>query len=223
MCGRYSLTAQREKLKAEFELQDRHLANISPRYNIAPSQVVPALVSEADVRRLELCRWGLVPSWAKDPAIGNRMINARKETLTEKPSYRTPFKNRRCLVLADGFFEWKQEGRRKVPYYIRLKSGAPFGFAGLWSRWESREGQNIISCSIITGEPNELMKSIHMRMPVIIQKNQRDLWLDHSRYAPSKLLSLLEPYPSDEMEAFPVSTIVNSPSNDRPECVLQAN
>lgn len=223
MCGRYSLTTKKEKLKAEFDLQDAHLASISPRYNIAPSQAVPVLVSEPGQRKIEICQWGLVPSWAKDPKIGNKMINARKETLAEKPSYRGPFKNRRCLILADGFYEWKQAGRTKIPYFIKLKSGVPFGFAGLWSHWVGKEGSETISCCIITGEPNDLMKPIHNRMPIIIPKSKRDLWLDHSRYEPNKLLAILEPYPSSEMEAYPVSTVVNNPANDRPECILQAN
>jgi len=223
MCGRYSLTAKKEKIKAEFDLQDVHLASISPRYNIAPSQAVPALVSESDKRQIEICQWGLVPSWSKDPKIGHRMINARKETLAEKPSYRGPFKNHRCLVLADGFFEWKQAGRTKIPYFIRLKSGAPFGFAGLWAHWAGKDGSEIVSCCIITGEPNDLIRSIHNRMPCLIPKDKRDFWLDHSRYEPDKLLAILEPYPADEMEAYPVSTTVNNPANDRPECILQAN
>lgn len=223
MCGRYSLTIDKQKLLQEFDLQQEHLKSISPRYNIAPSQPVLIITSQENKSKLELCQWGLIPSWAKDPSIGNRMINARKETIVEKPSYRSPFKNRRCLVLADGFYEWKQTGKTKIPYYIRLKSGAPFGMAGLWSHWQSKEGSEILSCTIITGEPNELMKPIHDRMPMIIPKNQRPFWLDHSRFESDKLLKLLEPYSENEMEAFPVSRVVNDPKNDIPDCIAPAN
>jgi len=219
MCGRYSLTVDKKKLLGEFGFQAEHLKSFAPRYNIAPSQPVLALTTQEAKPKLELCHWGLIPSWAKDPAIGARMINARKETVAEKPSFRSPFKNRRCLVLADGFYEWKQEGSAKIPYYIHLKSGAPFGFAGLWSHWQNKDGSELLSCTIITGEPNDLMKSIHNRMPMIIPKKNRELWLDHSRFESDKLLKLLEPYPSDEMEAYAVSRTVNNPINDLAECV----
>jgi len=223
MCGRYTLTVKKGTIAEEFNLQVEHLKSFSPRYNIAPSQPVLVLTSQEGKPKLKICNWGLIPSWAKDPAIGNRMINARKETIVEKPSYRAPFKNHRCLVLADGFYEWQQTGRTKIPYYIHLKSGAPFGFAGLWSHWQSKDGSEILSCTIITGEPNSLMKPIHNRMPMIIPKKEREFWLDHSRFESDKLLKILEPYPPDEMEAHPVSKMVNNPVNDLPECIIASN
>jgi len=218
MCGRYTLTASREKLKREFELDDESLKAFRPRYNIAPRQPVPALI-QSQKTSLEFLIWGLIPSWAKDPEIGNRMINARKETLAEKPSFRGPFKNQRCLILADGFYEWKQEGRRRIPYYICLKSRRPFTFAGLWSNWMSPSGSEIRSCAIITGEPNQLVLSIHHRMPIIISEAKRALWLDRDRYDPRGLAEMLVPYPADEMEAYPVSERVNSPEYDVADCV----
>ena len=218
MCGRYSLTASTVKLAEEFKLAGAHLKEIQPQYNIAPSQAVPVLIVAPQLC-MELFRWGLIPSWAKDPAIGNRMINARKETLVEKPSFRAPFQKQRCLILGDGFYEWKQEGRVKTPYYIRLKSKAPFGFAGLWSKWTHPNGNEIYSCTIITGEPNELLKPIHNRMPVILLPERRDEWLDPSHQDTKGLIDLLEPYPAEEMEAYPVSRLVNSPEHNRPECL----
>lgn len=150
------------------------------------------------------------------------MINARMESLTEKPSFRTPLRNSRCLVLSDGFFEWKLEGKRKVPYYVCLKSREPFSFAGLWSSWRSPEGKEVRSCTIITGPPNELLTPIHNRMPIILPPGLREEWADPLDRDPQTLLSLLRPYPPEEMEAYPVSTQVNSPSFDSPECIQEA-
>jgi len=166
--------------------------------------------------KLDYYVWGLIPSWAKDPAIGNRMINARGETLVEKPSYRTAFRRRRCLILADGFFEWKQVpgSKAKIPMYIRLKSGEPFAFAGLWDNWNSPDGSRILSCSIITTTPNTLLESIHNRMPVILPVATYARWLEPGEQDPTSLQPLIQPYPADEMSAYPVSTLVNRPEND---------
>ena len=221
MCGRYSLTAQKAKIAQEFKLHELHLSELKPQYNIAPSQPVPVLVEKPQLR-VELFRWGLIPLWAKDSAIGNKMINARSETLSAKASFSKPFREQRCLILADGFYEWKGEGRAKTPYYIRLKSKAPFGFAGLWSKWADPNKKEIYSCTIITGEPNELLKSIHNRMPMIIPKENRDEWLDLSNNDTKELMNLLKPYPPEEMEAYPVSKLVNSPENNKPECIEPA-
>ncbi len=170
MCGRFTLTTSPEQLRAAFyglSVPDQ----VQPRYNIAPTQPV-AVVANDDKFQMDFFIWGLIPSWAKDPAIGSRMINARAETLAEKPSFRAAFRRRRCLVLADGFYEWRQEPgqRSKTPMYIKLKSGEPFAFAGLWENWNSPDGSNVLSCTIITTEPNSLMQSIHNRMPVILSK-----------------------------------------------------
>lgn len=218
MCGRYTLTVDVKKMEEEFQNILPNVPPLKPSYNIAPSRPVPVLLRHPEPK-LDFLRWGLIPSWAKDPEIGNRMINARKETLIEKPSFRVPFKNQRCLVLADGFYEWKGEGLQKIPYYIRLKSGRPFGFAGLWSHWTAPNGGEIYSCAIITGEPNELLKPIHNRMPMILPKEKRNRWLDPENHDTEELMSFLEPYPAEEMEAHPVSRLVNSPANDTPECV----
>ncbi len=218
MCGRFTLQAPLSDLAAEFDVSDPSI-DFDASYNIAPSQAVLAVLNEDDANRFRLLRWGLIPHWAKDPAIGNRMINARAETITEKPSFRNPFKERRCLIVADGFYEWKREGKTKVPVYLRLKSKKPFGFAGLHERWTSPEGEEIRTCTIITTEPNELMKPIHNRMPVIIPKEDRMPWLDPSNQDTAHLVTLLRPYPSSEMEAYPVSKFVNSPANDSPDCV----
>ena len=188
----------------------------SPRYNIAPTQNVSVVLSESP-SQLSVAQWGLIPSWAKDPSIGAKMINARAETLPEKPSFRTAFKKRRCLVLADGFYEWRKEadGKTKTPLLIRLTDGEPFAFAGLYEFWKSPEGQNIRTCTIVTCEPNELMKPIHNRMPVILPRELESDWLEAGTPAPA-LMSMLMPYPPEGMQSYAVSRLVNSPTNDNP-------
>jgi len=197
--------------------------DVQPRYNVAPTQqVVAARMSPADEHReLVLLRWGLVPHWADDPKIGNRMINARSETVATKPSFRQAFKKRRCLVVADGFYEWKKTNGQKQPYYIRLKDDKPFGFAGLWERWQ-RDDEETQSCTIITTAPNELMEPIHNRMPVIVQPDDYELWLRPDFEGGDKLQELLRPYPAEALEAYPVSMLVNSPSNDEAKCIERA-
>ena len=164
----------------------------------------------------------MIPSWAKDPSIGNRLINARAETLTEKPSFRSAFRRRRCLVLADGFYEWRQiPGQKgKVPMYIQMKDRELFAFAGLWEHWNAPDGSHILSCTIITTSPNPLMEEIHNRMPVILPKEGYSLWLSPDEEDPQMLSELLRPYPHEEMMAYPVSTMVNSPANESPECIV---
>lgn len=217
MCGRFTLTADREQLEERFSFQATSLA-VTPHYNIAPSQPVLAVIG-AEERRGGFLRWGLIPSWAKDPSIGDRMINARAETAAEKPSFRRALQKRRCLVLADGFYEWKKEGKSKTPMYIRLQSHQPFGFAGLWETWQSPDGAKIHSCTILTTEPNALMAPIHHRMPVILSREGEAVWLDRAVETPEQLLPLLAPYPAEAMEAYAVSTAVNSPRNDTPGCI----
>ena len=218
MCGRFTLTTNLGAIAKRFGVS-RFLEEVGPRYNIAPTQTV-IVVSDDGTRHLTQMRWGLIPSWAKDPAIGNRMINARAETVATKPAFRVALRNRRCLIPADGFYEWTPAGRRKQPVYIALKSRAPFAFAGLWEAWISPEGQEIKSCTIITTEANDLLKPIHDRMPVIVTQEAEAVWLDPTIQDPERLLPLLTPYPSEEMEAYPVSTKVNNPVHDTPECVL---
>lgn len=218
MCGRFSLTVGDRDIAEQWNV--RVPFDVPARYNIAPSQPVVALRADGG-RRVDEFRWGLVPHWAKDPEIGNRMINARAETLFEKPAFRAAAMRRRCLVLADGFYEWKRTNGKKQPYYVRLKSGRPFGFAGIWEHWEGAQGE-LRTCSIVTTEPNELMMSIHDRMPVVVRKDLEDLWLDPEIHDTAELGRVLQPFPDDEMEAHPVSTIVNNPDNDVAECVKPA-
>jgi len=217
MCGRYTLATPASALKDTFGLTEVS-GELRPRFNIAPGQEVAVVPNDGE-RSLRLFRWGLIPSWAKDPAIGNRMINARAETLAEKPSFRNALRRRRCLIAADGFYEWKKEGTQKIPYYIRLRSREPFAFAGLWESWHPTGGDPIHSCTIVTTEPNELLAGIHNRMPVILPAAHYGEWLDPSPRDAPAFRELLAPYPEAEMEAYAVSRLVNSPANDRPECI----
>lgn len=190
-----------------------------PLFNIAPTQAVTAVrVNDQGQRELCSLKWGLVPGWADDLAIGNRMINARADTIATKPAYRQVFKSRRCLVVADGFYEWQKTGRQKQPYYIRLKDDRPFGFAGVWERW-SKTGPVTESCAIVTTDANELVAKIHNRMPVIVPPEAYDLWLSPDAREIELLQSLLRPYPAAEMVAFPVSTRMNSPGYGAPDCI----
>lgn len=175
---------------------------------------------ESNKREFQRLRWGLIPSWAKDPAIASKLINARAETLAEKPSFRSAFKQRRCLVVADGFFEWQKQQGKKQPFYFRLQHSQPFGFAGLWEKWRTPAGEEITSCTIVTTAANELLQPIHDRMPVILAPQDYDLWLDPQEQKPQALQHLLSPYPASQMTAYPVSTLVNSPKHNNPECII---
>ena len=217
MCGRYTNTGEIRDIRIQFNLDE--IFALSPRYNIAPGQEVPVIVNADGVRKLAMMRWGLVPSWAKDPSIGNRMINARAETVAQKPAFKRLLGKRRCLVLADGFYEWRREGKRKFPMRIVLKDTRPFAFAGLWDAWKRAEGDELHSFTIITTEANELLRPIHDRMPVILDGESGAKWLDPELTEPRLLTVLLLPLASELMEAYEVSTMVNSPANDRPECI----
>lgn len=217
MCGRFSRKATLQAIVDAFEIEDVKGA-IEPSYNIAPGQEV-AVILKDESRKLGLLKWGLIPSWSKDPTIGNRMINARAETLAEKPSFKHPLRRKRCLIIADGFYEWQKSGNRKIPMYIFLKNQEPFAFAGLWDSWTSPEGKKVSTCTIITTEPNKFLNKIHNRMPVILPKEHFDLWLDRSVENEQQVLPLLQPYPEKEMEAYEVSQLVNSPKNNTPECI----
>ena len=222
MCGRITLSTDKDDLQSRWGFIDPSgvLDLIKPRYNIAPSQNSPTLMVKEDRRVLVMMRWGLVPFWAKEPSIGYKMINAKSETLSEKPSFRKPFKEKRCLVLADGFYEWeKTDKKNKVPYRFVLKNRQPFAFAGLWDVWKTPEGDTLLSFTIITTRANELMERIHDRMPVILNEKDEAKWLDPEFKDTDKLSSLLQPYPSEQMVAYKVSTIVNSPKNDTPSCI----
>jgi putative SOS response-associated peptidase YedK len=220
MCGRYTLTTPVEKLAEEFGF-DNSSVELPPNYNVAPTQGVAAVLEEDGRRRLEVLRWGLIPPWADDPQIGSRMINARAETAHEKPSFRRAFRERRCLIPADGFYEWKRMNGGKQPYYIHMREGRPFAFAGLWESWKDDGGPEIRSCTILTTKPNALAGEIHDRMPVILPTGSYDVWLDPEADR-DELYGLLAPYPEDEMESYPVSRFVNSPSNNDPRCIEPA-
>jgi putative SOS response-associated peptidase YedK len=217
MCGRFSLTANEAELNLRFELEGGDAPYV-PRYNGAPTQMLAVITGEKP-HKLSYHRWGLIPPWAKDISIGNKMINARAETITEKASFRTPLFSKRCLVPADGFYEWQQDAG-KQPYRIFVKENPIFSMAGLWERWKSPEGEVIESFNIITTEANDFMKSIHNRMPVILKQKDEKTWLGSKDSA--EILSLLNPYSSEDMDAFPVSKLVNSPRNDSREVWVKA-
>lgn len=217
MCGRYTNTAKLDAMQLRFDF-DTEETDFVPRYNIAPTQYAPVLIlDDSGNKRLEMMRWGLIPHWAKDASIGNRMINARSETIHEKPVFKSPFQKKRCLVLADGFYEWQKTGKTKQPLRITLKNRQLFGMAGLWSRWKDANGKEIKTFTIITTTPNALMKKIHDRMPVIIPPDLEDAWLQGEDL--DKLQGMLVAYPAKEMAAYEVSTIVNSPKNDIADCI----
>jgi len=221
MCGRFTLTAEIETVAKRFGTplpSDDWVSCAPPRFNIAPTQNV-VVVNDTGQRQLVHMRWGLIPSWAKDESIGNRMINARAETLAEKPAFRAALKKRRCVIPADGFYEWQKLGKVKQPVRIVLKSREPFGFAGLWERWTALKGEEILSCTIITTEANDLLKAVHDRMPVILTRDAEAAWLDPKIQEPEKLLPLLRQYPPNEMEFYLVSREVNSPSIDKPSII----
>lgn len=222
MCGRFTLTVD----PAEFQDKFGNFTfpkPFAPRFNIAPTQPVLA-VPNNDKFKADFFVWGLIPMWAKDPSIGNRLINARGETVAEKPSFRGSLKYKRCLIFADGFYEWKaQPGKKtKTPFYIHMKDRKPFAFAGLWDTWNSSDGSLIRSCTLITTEPNELMAMIHDRMPVILHPRDYAKWLEPSAQTPEQALPLIKPYPAEEMDAYPVSALVNKASNDIPELIVPA-
>jgi putative SOS response-associated peptidase YedK len=218
MCGRITLTVPPEEIQAEFDipvLPEGYRA----RYNIAPTQPVLVVLSDADRgRHAEAMRWGLVPFWAKDIAIGNRMINARAETVAEKPAFRTAFAKRRCLIVVDGFYEWRKEPGGKVPMRIRRGDRGPFALAGIWEEWRPRDAAPLRSCAILTTAANPFMGPIHDRMPLILGPSERERWLDGAAGAP-EVADLLAPYGGADLEAYEVSTLVNSPANDVPECL----
>ena len=220
MCGRYAQRADPKRLAKEFKVSE--VPGVRPRYNIAPTQEVLAVRESPDGREMTFLKWGLIPSWAKDAAIGAKLINARSETVEEKPSFRDAFRRRRCLIPADGFYEWRKEGGRKQPYFFRHKEERPFGFAGLWDRWEGEDGQVINSCTILTTEANGVLRPVHDRMPVILRPEDYEPWLEAGERERSLLRELLRPYPEEEMTGYPVSPAVNSTRGGGPELIAEA-
>ena len=215
MCGRFIFTdpSKIKRLMPDADI-DQLRIEFAPNYNIAPSQNIPAVLNDGS-NKVRLIRWGLIPSWAKDISIGYRMINARAETLTEKPAFKRLIKEKRCLIFAEGFYEWEKQGKTKQPYFIHMKDSQAFAFAGLWDIWEKEENA-VISGTIITTVANSLVAGIHERMPVILPANSYDLWLGHDR---GDVMNFLKPYPAEEMEAYPVSTLAGSPAGNSPEFI----
>jgi putative SOS response-associated peptidase YedK len=217
MCGRFAQRTDPKKLAKTFKVMDA--PNAEPRYNIAPTQEILGVSESADGRELKFFKWGLIPSWAKDKSIGARLINARSETVTEKPAFREAFKRRRCLIPADGFYEWQRTGGKKQPYFFRMRDESPFGFAGLWERWENGGGHAIESCTILTTEANDVLRPVHDRMPVIVHQEEYSLWLEGDTREQELLRELMRPFPAEEMVGYPVSPLVNSPRNKGSELI----
>jgi putative SOS response-associated peptidase YedK len=216
MCGRFELHSAFEIIARLFSLTGSVLT-MPTGYNISPGQNIAIVVNEDGTNRLSACHWGFAPPWGKELNDGYKMINARAETVSEKPSFRQAFSRHRCLVVADGFYEWKSEGGKKRPFYIHLRDGKPFGMAGLYNTWTSPEGTQVCTTTIITTEANEVVRPIHDRMPVIMQPGEYDLWLAPSVHEKDKLLPVLKPYPGKDLDLYEVSTKVNSPKNDSKE------
>jgi putative SOS response-associated peptidase YedK len=217
MCGRFGLFASGEEVAARFQLAEAPL--FEPRYNIAPTQPVAGVRAGEGGSALSFLRWGLIPSWASDPAIANKLLNARSETVTDKPSFRSAFKQRRCLIPASGFYEWqKVSASRKQPHFIRPRDGGFFALAGLWEHWHDPKGESIETCTILTTQANELMRPLHERMPVILDSAADGVWLD-PRSSADALRSLFVPFASDRMEAIPVSLWVSNPKHEGPQCL----
>lgn len=219
MCGRFAQRTSPKTLAKQFKVSE--VPSVEARYNIAPTQHILAVQETPDGREMKWLKWGLVPSWAKDASMGARLINARSETVAEKPAFRDAFKRRRCLIPADGFYEWQRTADKKQPYFFQLKEEQLFGFAGLWERWKDEDGKVLETCTILTTEANEVLALVHNRMPVILHSDDYDLWLDEDERKQELLKDLLQPYPASEMISYPVSTLVNSPRNKGADLIEQ--
>ncbi len=224
MCGRFKVARKKEILEEAFDAEDDWSgADWKPRYNVAPGQRIAAVRQDADkpARRMSALHWGLIPFWAGDASIGYKMINARAETVAAKPSFREPLRRRRCLIPADGFYEWKHAGKEKLPFCFTLADESVFGFAGLWDRWKNPQGELVESCTILTTGPNALMRDVHDRMPVILAPDAYDLWLDPGFGNVEELQPLLQPYPAAAMRRYRVGPRVNQVKDDDPECAAE--
>jgi putative SOS response-associated peptidase YedK len=220
MCGRFAL-AFVKGFYSRFEVIDQQ-AGIEPRFNIAPTQTVPTIVCQSP-NRVVMMRWGLVPFWAKDPRIGNKLINARAEGITTKPAFRASLKRKRCLVPATGFYEWKKTDGGKVPHYVHMRDDSFFAFAGLYDNWHGPDGSELLSFTIVTTSPNAMMKKIHNRMPVMLRQEDEGLWLSKEPLPEDELTRILLPYPSRPMAAYPVSQAVNNPNNESEDLIAPSS
>lgn len=217
MCGRFTIFSAADELIIRYIIESSMINDYEPMYNAAPMQMIPAVIAGQGGNRLGMLRWGLVPSWSKDPKIGSMMINARAETLTEKPAFNRLLSSRRCIIPANGFYEWKKSGGSKQPYRIVLRDNDVFSFAGLYDIWEDANGDKLSTCTIITTEPNALIADIHNRMPVILRREDEAEWLNRDNRDVPALQALLEPYDPSKMRAYPVSAAVGNVRNNYPE------
>lgn len=220
MCGRYTYFPKEfTDLRVRWNL-DNDPSLFGARYNICPGQEVPVIINSHGSNRIGPMRWGLVPSWAKDEKVGYKMINARSESLAERPAFKNLVERRRCLILSSGFYEWRPDGAGKVPHFIYLKNQEPFAFAGLWDLWHKRDGTKLATCTIVTCGANEMMQPLHPRMPVILSRDDEQRWLETEAAGFETIRPMLHAYPAERMAFHPVSTLVNTPVNDRFECTL---
>lgn len=223
MCGRFTIIVSWDELMLRFMLEELGAPSFHrPKYNVAPGQMIMSIVNDGVKNRIGELKWGLIPNWAKEEKIGNGMLNARAETIAEKPAFRMPLERKRCLIPADGFYEWKRTDSGKQPMRIKLESGELFAMAGLYESWLAPDGRKISSCTIITTTPNELVADIHDRMPVILRPEDEAVWLNRELRDPARLLPLLQPYPARKMTAYPVSPLVGNVKNDSPACLEPA-
>jgi len=224
MCGRFTLSVSKNEIKdylyKNYQIEEFDSNFMVPRYNIAPGQELITIINDGSKHRIGTIKWGFVPFFAKDEKIGFKMINAKAETLSEKLSFRNSFKHKRCVILADGFYEWKKENNTKIPMRFLLKNQTIFPFAGIWSSYKREDGSTLYTCSIITTNANSLVSTVHDRMPVILTNETKDIWLNPNIKDDKVLSSLLIPYQADEMKGYQVSTIVNNPTNEDPKCIL---
>ena len=217
MCGRFTLLAEELEIMKEFGIE-HHIENYQPRFNIAPSQDILAVINDGEKNRAGYLKWGLVPSWAKDPKIGYKMINARAETANEKPSFKRLLQRKRCLIIADSFYEWKRIENEKTPLRISIKNRKLFAFAGLWDRWQKEENE-LVTCTILTKQPNEFMREIHNRMPIILPKEKEQDWVSPETREPDEVRDFLLSLEIEDMNAYPVTSHVNNPRNDGEACI----
>jgi len=220
MCGRFTIVFDSNQLMHRFGIEEIPF-DWREIYNVAPGQKIPAIIENKGERRIGQLKWGLVPFWSKDEKVGYKMINAKSETLQDRPAFKNLFARKRCIIPADGFYEWKKIGKEKQPMRIMMKTGEPFALAGLYDTWTNPEGVKLHTCTIITTKPNEVVKDIHDRMPVILRKQDEQLWLDREKFDADLLQSLLVPYDHDQMRAYPVPSMVGSPKNNIPECIQE--
>jgi putative SOS response-associated peptidase YedK len=225
MCGRFVSKAKKEEIEKEFKVEISDGSHTAPRYNIAPTQMIAAIVEVESLRQISSFKWGLIPSWGRDDSIGNKLINARAETLTEKPSFREAFRSRRCIIPASGFFEWqKTSNGAKQPFYFYLKEKEVFGFAGLWEEWlDKQTGELTETCTIITNGANEVLKPVHDRMPVILRSDCYEQWLDQKETNTDRLQKLLTPYSAEKMTSHAVSRAVNLTTNNSTQLIAPVN